>query len=641
MALSRRHFLAATGGTAAVGALGAVAPAGSASAATGSGRSAGGAGGSVGPQSLLLGATDNPIPDKRARTSRRALSGRPGLQWTTYGYNQPRNANIPEDVWKADIDWFMAEFGPYGYDTIATDGWIESSQRVNRNGYIVSQNDEWTHDFAYWIDYCRSRGFHFSIYYNPFWVTQSARDDRSIRVLGRPDVAVADLTADWDPFTKDKIYWVDPTRPGAKEYVQGYVRYFKALGAVRLRTDFVSWFENGFDQNLGQIQREHGRLAYLDLLNWIDEAAGPDFELSLVLPHLDFHGQAERSRTDSFRVDDDAGTGGWTWLSAGRQTWQPYWTQWHNPFTGFTGWSDVNGPGLIGLDGDFMIASSFATDDERRTAISLFTLAGSPICVSDLPETIGDSAWVFQNREVIALNQAGLTAKPVYHSDHGWNWDQSSRDTERWVGQLPDGSWVVGLFNRSDDTATRSIDFVAELGLPDPVAVRDLWAHRDLGSLSSYAPSLPAHGCALLRLTPPAGPRRYDAELGGWSGHTVFGNTLSGHVGNGYAAGLDDVSAVSFAVDGGATGGRRTLTLRYSLEGSGRGAAGVTVQSGHVGRSRRQRVSLPASGAGGWASQPTTVVLYPGRNIVVVSGTSARHLLHLDSITLDRVTPSA
>jgi hypothetical protein len=626
--LNRRTFLTATGGTAAAGVL--VGTGGGA--ATAAARPAG-------PPEPVLGADDNPLPSRRARGSRRGLTGRPGLQWTTYGYNLPHNANIPEDVWKADIDWFMAEFGPHGYDTIATDGWIESSQRVNANGYVVSQNDEWTHDYRYWIDYCRRRGFHFSIYYNPFWVTQSARDDRSITVLGRPDIPVADLTADWDPFTKDKIYWVDPTRPGAKEYVQGYVRHFRSLGAVRLRTDFVSWFETGFDQNLGQIQREHGRLAYLDLLDWINEAAGPDFELSLVLPNLTFHGQAERPRTDSFRVDDDAGTGGWSWLSGGRQTWQPYWTQWHNPFAGFTGWSDVSGPGLVGLDGDFMIASSFASDDERRTAISLFTLAGSPICVSDTPETIGATAWVFENPEVIALNQAGLVGKPIYHSDHGWNWDQTSRDTERWVGQLPDGSWVVGLFNRSDGVATRSIDFTTELGLADPVEVRDLWTHQDLGPHSSYAVSLPEHGCALLRLTPPTGPRRYDAQLGGWSGRTTFGNTVPGHLGTGYAAGLDaEGSAVSFAVDGGA-GGRRHLTVRYAPDGTGRTPVTVTVLAGQtgrdLGRSRRVRVDLPAAPAGHWSTHALAVPLYAGRNVVVVAGAAGlRHTVNVDSITV-------
>lgn len=269
-----------------------------------------------------------------------------------YGYNLPRNANIPEDVWKRNLDWVIREFKPHGFDTICTDGWIESSQRVNRNGYIISQNDAWKHDFAYWVRYLAARDMKLSMYYNPFWITQSARTDRAIKVRGRPDVAVADLTAPWDPFTKDKLYWVDPHRDGAKEYVQGYVKHFKDLGAVRLRVDFLSWFETGFDQNLGVIQREHGRDSYELMLRWIDEAAGTDMEVSLVMPNMFHHGELERPRGDSFRINDDADTGG-----------------------------------------DFLLASSFKTDAERRTAVSLMAMAGSPICIADTVDTIKNNAW--------------------------------------------------------------------------------------------------------------------------------------------------------------------------------------------------------------------------------------------------------
>jgi hypothetical protein len=565
-------------------------------------------------------------------------TGRPGLQWVTYGYNLPHNQNIPEAEWKRNIDWFIATFRKYGYDTICTDGWIESSQRVNSNGYIVSQNDEWTHDFAYWIKYLRARDMNLSIYYNPFWITQSARADRSIRVAGRPDIAVADLTADYDPFTPNKIYWLDPNKDGAKEYAQGMVRYFKRLGAVRMRSDFLSWFDTGWDQNLGQIQREHGRASYLKLLSWLDEAAGEDMTVSLVLPNMDFHGSAERSTGDSFRVDDDAGNGGWTWLSGNRQTWRPYWTQWANPFTGFTGWADVNGPHLIGLDGDFLIASGFATDDERRTAVSLFTIAGSPICVSDTVDTIGQNAWMFQNSELIALNLDGLAGKPVFHNNHGYNWDTGSRDSERWVGQTSDGAWIVALFNRSDEPATRSIDFTTTLGLPDPVPVRDLWSHSDLGSKTSYSVALPTHGCAVLKLTPPSGPKRYDAELGGWSGGAVFDNQLAGYTGTGYVANLDEAGATaSFAVDGG-SGGAATLTFRFALGASGTAAVRISVIAGNRGgHDRDQRVTLRSSGGGAWVTQTTTVRLNPGRNVVMVSGTGAANTggaVHLDWISV-------
>ncbi len=595
--------------------------------------------GSLGTQTAAadpIAAVGNPVPRPAARNSLRMRTGQPGLQWVTYGYNLPNNANIPEDVWKKNIDWVIREFAPYGYDTICTDGWIESSQRVDKNGYIVSQNDEWTHDFPYWIDYLAGYNMKLSIYYNPFWITESARQDRSITVKGRPDVAVADLTADWDPFTKDKIYWVDPHRDGAKEYVQGYVQHFKAMGVPRLRVDFLAWFETGWDQNIGVVMREHGRESYETLLDWIDEAAGKDMVVSLVMPSMSNHGELERSRGDSFRINDDADKGGWGRLSGGRQDWRPYWTQWSNPFTGLTGWADVNGPGLIGLDADFLIASSYATDDERRTTVGLFTIAGSPICISDTVDTIGDNAWAFQNPEVIALNKDGLAGKPLFNNNHGFNWDTSSRDTERWIGQLSDGSWIVGLFNRGDAPNTRAIDFAKDLGITDPVKVRDLWARRDLGTKTSYSAGLPTHGSALLKITPTEGPVRYDSTVAGWSLGAVFDNETAGYTARGYATNLDKKDAtVSFAVTGGGTGGTRTVQLRYATA-TGRGAdVQVTVTSGSkVARTARYRLNLPGTN-GAWKTASVRVDLVKGRNLLKVVGTGAAAPVHLDYITIE------
>ena len=75
-------------------------------------------------------------------------------------------------------------------------------------------------------------------------------------------------------------------------------------------------------------------------------------QLSLVMPNLFDHGSAERQYGDLIRIDNDASFGTWYFLSADRQTWQPIWSQWDNPFLGFTGFSDVSGAGQVILDGD-------------------------------------------------------------------------------------------------------------------------------------------------------------------------------------------------------------------------------------------------------------------------------------------------
>ena len=119
---------------------------------------------------------------------------------------------------------------------------------------------------------------------------------------------------------------------------------------------------------------------------------------------------------------------------------------------GFTGFADISGRGQMILDGDPLIMSSFTRDEERQSTINLFTLAGAAIAITDQVDTIGDNAHIFQNREVLALRKAGLVGKPVFNNSHALDYDLTSRDPERWIGQLPDGSWAVALFNRAEPT---------------------------------------------------------------------------------------------------------------------------------------------------------------------------------------------
>ena len=273
-------------------------------------------------------------------------------------------------------------------------------------------------------------------------------------------------------------------------------------------------------------------------------------QISLVMPNLFDHGTGERQFGDLIRIGNDASFGTWFNLSGGRETWQPEWSQWNNPFLGFTGFADISGRGQMILDGDPLIMSSFTRDEERQSAINLFTLAGAAIAITDQVDTIGDNAHIFQNQEVLALRKAGLVGKPIFNNSHALEYDLTSRDSERWIGQLPDGSWAVALFNRADDAAgvTKSIDFADVLGVTDPAAVRDLWAHQDLGSMTSYQVSLGPHASTLISVVP-QGAVHFQADVGAWAGSAAFGNAFGGHEGMGYVTGLETVgSSVAVAI---------------------------------------------------------------------------------------------
>ncbi len=564
--------------------------------------------------------------------------GGPGpLYWSTYDYENVSNAIIPEAVWKANIDWVAETFRDDGYTMVCTDGWIDNTQKVTRHGYIVSQADDWEHDWAWWARYLQSKGMQLGVYYNPLWATKSAVTDPAVTVVGRRDVRVADIVNANDSFDGGgQLQWVDTTRDGAEEYVKGYVAYFRDLGAVFLRIDFLAYYETGFDQNNGTVGVNHGRDSYLRALRWMREAAG-DMQLSLVLPNLFDHGSAERQYGDLIRIDNDAGFGTWFTLSGGRETWQPEWSQWNNPFMGFTGFADISGRGQVILDGDPLIMRTFTRDEERQSAINLFTMAGAAIAITDQVDTIADNAHVFQNREVLALHKAGLVGKPVFNNGHALDYDPTSRDPERWIGQLPDGSWAVALFNRSDDGATKSITFADTLGFTGPAAVRELWAHQDLGSMTGYQTTLGPHASVLLSVMPQGPAPHFQAEVGAWAGSARFENTFGGHEGMGYVTDLEGEGssvAIALAVPragrrrlechvANATGSPSTLTVR-TLDpetGHGHGTAVLHVPS--------------AAAWTTWRTVPVSLYMASGTNLVVCSvESSGQGGVNLDYIAL-------
>ncbi|MEU2431646.1 carbohydrate-binding protein [Streptomyces sp. NPDC007861] len=629
MAISRRALMAGVGAAAAVTALNR--PASSAFAA---------APAATDPAGSVRAATALPV------TSRNSVFTRQGagpLYWNIYGWAFPHNAPIPETEWKANIDWLATSLAPHGYRMACTDGWIEGSSRTTANGYVTTYNDSWQHDWAYWADYLADRGMTLGVYYNPLWVHKAAVADTTKTVVGRPDIRVADIVTSGDFFAKgiggNTLYWVDVSKPGAKEYIQGYVAHFKNLGVPYLRVDFLSWYETGTDANLGTVGNSHGSAAYETALRWMHEAAGDGIELSLVMPHLNGNARSELRYGDMVRINADADKGGWARLSGGRQTHQNVWPNWHNPFCGFTGWAHRSGRGQLILDGDFLMMSAFVNDHERRTAINLMTIAGSPIASADLHSNIGSYASFYTNPEVLDVHNKGLVGKPVFHNGKSYATDPASRDTERWAGQLPDGSWVVALFNRNDtSTVTKTIDFAGHLGISGTATVRDLWTHTDLGPRTSISTALAPHASQLVKVVPQTATKRYHAAFAAWGGGASFNNNHTGHTGMGFVDKLEAASegpTVTFAVQA-PSAGAHSIAYRYA-----NGLTSAATMTVSVQREDRTQVSGPMQVSfpkladwDTWGTVTGTVQLAAGVNLITIgrtgTDTGAVNLNHIE-----------
>ena len=165
----------------------------------------------------------------------------------------------------------------------------------------------------------------------------------------------------------------------------------------------------------------------------------------------------------------------------------------HEPFDGFTYWSHLSGRNKIILDGDFIRLNKFDTDAERETVISLQLMAGGPVAAADQYTTIGNNLKFYVNDELLALNKDGFVGKPL--SDK-----LGDKKNEIWYGKMTNGDYVVGLFNRSDNTASVSVK-LSDIGISGEKNVRDLWKHTDEGKASVVSANIPAHGCKIVKLS--------------------------------------------------------------------------------------------------------------------------------------------
>ncbi|WP_375437565.1 glycoside hydrolase family 27 protein [uncultured Hymenobacter sp.] len=146
----------------------------------------------------------------------------------------------------------------------------------------------------------------------------------------------------------------------------------------------------------------------------------------------------------------------------------------------------------VGTDGGRL---TVMTPTEQQAHFSLWCLLASPLVIgNDLRHMTPQTLAILTNKEVIAVNQdaLGVQSTLLY---------EQVRGLQVWTKKLESktgNKYAVALFNRSANDAEMTLD-LRKLGFAGKVAVRDLWAHKDLGKLTGeYAVKVPSHGVQLL-----------------------------------------------------------------------------------------------------------------------------------------------
>lgn len=421
------------------------------------------------------------------------------LYWSVYEYCYEKERagvetiDISAEEWDKIIDWVATDLKPHGYDMVCTDGFC-AMLATDETGYMTQYGSVKLADL---VEKCKAKGLKLGVYDNPLWIHG---DDntviqgtnfrfRGLKWDGASEVCNPNATDWW-------FQWIVADYKGAKEYIDGFFQHYKNLGVDYIRMDFLSWYEDGMDRGFNAVVgRGYGRANYAFALNLIAQSAKEHgIFTSLVMPHMYNDAELEAKYGNMVRIVSDTGGGGWWHTSdADRGVSYTTWPNCMNQFDGFVYWSHLAGKDKVILDGDFIRLNKYTTEAEKQFAISLQLMAGGPVTVADQYNTIGDNLSYYCNDELLALNADRFVGHPVSES-------LIDGKNQIWYGQMSNGDYVLGLFNRENSTKTVSVNFV-DLGINGPMNIRDLWKHADENAATSLTANIPAHGCKIVRLS--------------------------------------------------------------------------------------------------------------------------------------------
>jgi alpha-galactosidase len=151
------------------------------------------------------------------------------------------------------------------------------------------------------------------------------------------------------------------------------------------------------------------------------------------------------------------------------------------------------GPGHWNDPDMLEVGNGGMTFDEYKTHMSLWAILAAPLLAgNDLTNMSAETRELLLNKEVLDVDQDAL----------GKQGDRVSADgmTEIWARPLAGSAQGVGLFNRDDQPRRVTLKFDS-IGFTGNVKLRDLWQHKDLGSMKNeYTADVPPHGVIFLKV---------------------------------------------------------------------------------------------------------------------------------------------
>ncbi|GAA4586783.1 hypothetical protein GCM10023194_33950 [Planotetraspora phitsanulokensis] len=538
------------------------------------------------------------------------------LQSTNYpGVNPGGNGNwLTEAHVLEQADVLAEKLKPYGYEYVNIDaGWSRTTSWApgfDEYGREIASPERFPHGMKYVADQIHAKGLKAGIYL-AVGLAKEAYAGGTTPIWNAPGCTTADIvypdlrtTNGWD-----SSYKIDFSKPCSQKYIDSQARLIADWGYDFLKLDGVGpgSFKSG--DNYNNIPDVAAWRAAIDatgrpirfLVSWsLDRNHAADWKK---------YANGWRIQTDVECYCDTLVT----WNNSVKIRWDdvPAWTPWAGP----GGWNDLDSLDVGNGEMDGL------SKDERQSYMTLWAISAAPLYTGDDLTTLDSYGLsLLTNKEVIAVDQQGIPARPVTPTGPGQVWGVKNTD----------GSYTVALFNMGSLPAQVTADWTS-FGFGGKAAVRDLWQHSDLGVRDgSISATLPAHGSRLFRVTPKSpAPKTvsYEAE--------ASGNTLVNGASNAGCSGCSGAAKVGNLYNGGALRinnvtvpktGVYQVNIRY-VTGDPRSAT--------VSANGQNAVTLAFPPSGGWDIAATVTVpmqLHAGANTIEIDSSTPVYSPDIDKV---------
>lgn len=155
------------------------------------------------------------------------------------------------------------------------------------------------------------------------------------------------------------------------------------------------------------------------------------------------------------------------------------------------------GPGHWNDPDMLEVGNEGLTFAESRGHFAMWAILAAPLMAgNDVRHASPEIRALMTDKEAIAINQDSA-------GKEGWRY-RAETGREIWVRPLANGEWAVALLNSGPVAADLSIDFPAMWFFGGKMAVRDVWAKKDLPDTTEkkLTVRVESHDVALFRLKP-------------------------------------------------------------------------------------------------------------------------------------------